>query len=262
MRAERATVAEPTPVSTAKKDATGGGAGGEAAKHTALLEVRSEMSIEVDDSQRATSLARTLEELATLNGGYVETSSSTGGDHGETHVVLRVPPAQLASVRAALSSGMKEGTALQESTTARDVTDSIADLDARLHTAREEETRLLSLLREKTGSLSDVLAVERALSDVRERIERMDTEHRLAQGRVDLATVDVWLRTHAIEQEGPLGVRIVSAARDGLATARDATIGAFMVLLRAGPTLALFGALAYGIFRVVMRVRRTRVLPS
>src|SRR6185436_4221729 len=102
--------------------------------------------------------------------------------------------ADLGAVRAALGAG---GTIARESVQTTDVTDALADLDARLRSAREEEKRLLKLLEERTGSLNDVLASERALAGVRERIEQLEAQQRVAQGRVDLATVDVWLRSKA-----------------------------------------------------------------
>jgi hypothetical protein len=113
-------------------------------------------------------------------------------------------------------------------------------VDARRTSALAEETRLLKLLDEKTGSLADVLAVERALSDVRERVERLDAEARVAKGRVDLATVTITLRP-AVAAQPALARRVAEAARDGMETARDVVVGILLLGLRAAPTLAVLG---------------------
>lgn len=228
-----------------------GGDGAKVATHAALLEVRAELSLDVEDSARAESLARSLSSLAASSGGYVELSSTSDAGDGVTHVVLRVPPTQLDAVRALLSAGKKDGSSIHESVTARDVTDAIADLGARLHSARQEETRLLALLADKTGTLADVLAVEHALAGVRERIERMDADLRLAKGRVDLATVDV--RLHAQPADGPLSGRLVLAARDGARIVQTGAIGLLLLLLRVGPSLAILGAIAFVVHQATQR---------
>jgi hypothetical protein len=217
----------------------------------AKLEVHAELSIEVESDRTAVDAARSLESLATAHGGFVELSSLHEGD-GTSHLVLRIPASEIPAVRAILASAQKDGTVLHETQTSKDVTDALADLDARLRSARQEEARLLKLLDERTGTLADVLAVERALADVRERIERLEADQRAGEGRVDLATVDVFLRAKVSPAADlSLASRVKNAASDGLITARDALTGTFLVLLRVGPTLTLFGGFAF-----VRRMRR------
>ncbi|MEO7093798.1 MAG: DUF4349 domain-containing protein, partial [Polyangiales bacterium] len=228
-------------------------------KRTAKLEVRAELSIEVESERTALDVARSLESLATAHGGFVELSSMQQVG-GEDHLVLRVPPSELPAVRAILASAQKDGTVLRETQTTKDVTDALADVDARLHSARQEESRLLKLLDERTGTLADVLAVERALADVRERVERLEADQRVGEGRVALATVDVFLRSHVSPAaDVSLASRVKNAASDGLLTARDALTGALFVLLRIGPTLALFGGFAFALWSAFRRLRRPPV---
>jgi len=56
-------------------------------------------------------------------------------------------------------------------------------LEARLANARNTERRLTELLKERTGKLSDVLAVENEHARVRGEIERMEAEKRTCQTR-------------------------------------------------------------------------------
>jgi hypothetical protein len=245
------------PAPPTSKDAT--------AAHHAALEVHDSLFVDLAANVSPSEAAHRLDALAASQGGFVEESSTQGGSassgDGETsaHVILRVPPSHLEALRALLASMRKEGTTTQETLTAKDVGDALADLDARLHAAREEETRLLRLLDDKTGTLADVLAVERALSDVRDRIERLEAEQRVSQGRVDLATVDVWLR--AASADPSIASRMTSAGRDGLRLARDATLGATMLFLRVGPTMALF-ALFVALPLLALRRRRRSSMPT
>jgi len=231
--------------------------------HHAALEVHDALSVDLAPDVSPSEAIHRLDALATSHDGFVEESSvngldDRGADETSAHVVMRVPPSQLDAVRTLLAQMRKDGTATQETLSARDVGDALADLDARLHAAREEETRLLRLLDDKTGTLADVLAVERALSDVRDRIERLEAEKRVSQGRVDLATVDVWLRAAPVEAS--IARRMSSAGRDGLRLARDATLGATVLFLRLAPTLALLGLfVAVPLFAVRRRRRATTI---
>jgi hypothetical protein len=236
-----------------------GGAAGEQGKskassnpRTARLEVRAEFEVDVGDGNRAETLATTLSDLAVAHGGWVEQASL---GQGGGHVVLRIPPTEIGAVRAALAG---QGAIGREARTTKDVTDALADLDARLRTAREEERRLLTILAEKTGTLADVLAVERALSEVRERIERHEAEQRAAEGRVELATVEVFVHARAIAADAPLGRRITLAAEEGLGTARDALVATVLGLLRVGPTFLVFGAFVAAIVVAVRRARASK----
>lgn len=223
---------------------------GTVAPRKAMLEVRLELSADVTSTDDAAKLARDLESKTTSLGGWVE-SSSIGS--GGSHLVLRVPTDQLETVRAVLAS---RGPLAHESRSAKDVTDAVMDLDARVKTAKVEEARLLELLQNKTGNLADVLAVEKALSEVRERIERMETEQRAAHARVDLAVVDVSLNLRGSLEGGPVGQRFLVAGREGLAAAREAVILTGTTALRAGPTLLLLGGLVALVLRAVRRFRR------
>ena len=73
----------------------------------------------------------------------------------------------------------------------QDITEEYTDLEARLKNKRELETRLLDILRTKTGKLSDILEVETELARVREEIEQMEGRKRFLDDRVSLSTITV-----------------------------------------------------------------------
>lgn len=115
---------------------------------------------------------------------------------------------------------------LHEQTRAVDVTEALADVDARLH--------------------DDVLAVERSLGDVRARIEQLEAEARNAHGRVDLATVDVELTVSRDALPATLPAQARVALRDGVVGARTMVSLLLLFALRAGPSLALLGPARVG----------------
>jgi hypothetical protein len=139
------------------------------------------------------------------------------------------------------------------------VTDQIVDLDARLASARATEQRLTELLRSRTGKLSDVLEVERELARVRLDIERLDAEKTNVGRRVSYATIGVTIvEERKAGLDGPLSIatRIRVAAADGLESALESVALAVLVLLRAGPSLLLWGTAVASIWLILRR--RTR----
>lgn len=163
----------------------------------------------------------------------------------ELRGTVRVPGDHMA---AALTRLRQIGQAVEDTQGSQDVTDHIVDLDARLASARATEQRLKELLQTRTGKLSDVLEVERELTRVRLDIERLDAEKTNAGRRVSYATIDVTIREErkAGLEAGPLPIstRLRIAAADGLAAAIESLAVTTLFLLRAGPTLLLWGVAA------------------
>jgi hypothetical protein len=223
----------------------------------ALLEIHASIDVDVEKPERAKAMVVELDDFARTNGGYTA-EARFGTDSGLTRLVLRVKPADLPALRKVLAG---DGQIARDTETATDVTEAIADIDARLRSARIEEARILKLLEERWGTIADVLAAERALADVRQRIERLEAEQRVAQGRVDLATVDVSLRHPAAgNADEPVGTRLAEAAKDGVWGAKAVLVGLTTASLRAGPTLLLLASIAIltllGVRRALRLARR------
>lgn len=221
----------------------------EAVARKVMLEIRVDLAMDVAAGEDAARVARAAVDRAVAAGGYAESSTI---DASGASLILRVPPAEIEGVRSVLGG---YGPLSRETRSSRDVTDAVMDLDARTKSAKVEEARLLELLEHKTGNLADVLAVEKALADVRERIERLESEQRLAHGRVDLAVVAVRLNVRGAFDGAPLGQQLVLAGREGLSAARTVGILLATTTLRALPTLLMLAAVAFGVSRIVRRVR-------
>lgn len=77
---------------------------------------------------------------------------------------------------------------------AQDVTEEYVDTEVRIANKKKLEARILTMLEERTGKLSDVLDIERELARVREEIERMEGRIRFLKDRTSLATITITCR--------------------------------------------------------------------
>jgi hypothetical protein len=244
----------PEPVGAASQAMVGGGQGGNAAPVERAMRITIETSVTVAEIDAA---ARAVRDLTAQNGGYVGEARTSGDDESRSAwFELHVPVAHLPAFRTGVA-GLGEITS--DSEKAEDVTEQRADIRARLSNARAEEKRLLELLDKHTGSLADIVAVEKEIANVRETIERMEAQERVLEGQIASATVRVHLMTrHAAARLGP-GKRIAHAIGDGMDNAGGFLVGLAVFIASAGPTLLLIAAFGYAIFRGVrFFVRRSK----
>jgi hypothetical protein len=189
-------------------------------------------------------------------GGYVAEGVLTGSDDGgSAKFTVKVPVAKLGGFRDTVAS---LGKVESDSEKAEDVTEARADVKARLHNARATEQRLLDLLANRTGSLGDVVQVEKELGVARESIERMEAEERTLEGQIAFATVNITLDTVYVAKDPSVGARLVEAAKDGVSGARGFVIGSAVVLLSAGPTMVLVGVGLYAAYRASVWMKRRK----
>lgn len=141
------------------------------------------LTIETAAVERA---AERAGDIAESMGGFVEQLSSAGGSEPpQAELTLRVPQGQFGMALARLET-LGE---VQFRTLGReDVTERFIDLAARLRSASREEESLLGLL-ERSGSVLEVVSVERELARVRAEVERLQGQLNFLERRVDLATI-------------------------------------------------------------------------
>jgi len=151
---------------------------------------------------------------------------------------------------------------LQESQSSEDVTDAHRDLAIRISNAKIEEARLGEILKERTGRLSDVLAVEQAQSRVRTEIEQMEAQELAMRNRAALSTISIEVAERyraELADNGPLptGTRLRNAVVDGARTALESLVAVSLALLGAAPTLLIWAVILFLPARwVVRRIRR------
>jgi len=185
--------------------------------------------------------------------GELKVGSATGTGRSLT-ATLRIPADQL---DATLIEMKTLGRVESESQNGEDVTSQYVDLEARLANARNTEHRLTELLQERTGKLSDVLAVENEHARVRGEIEQMEAERKNMSNQITFATLNV---TIAEDYKAQLQVvppstwtRLSNAAVQGYKSMVDGMVGLALFLLENIPSLLFWLALLFLPARLVWK---------
>ena len=184
-----------------------------------------------------------IERAAQRMGGFIGQMEAQGAPGSQRRVTatLRIPAARLDETIAALR---RLGQVVGETQDGEDVTQQSADLDTRLENARVSEKRLRDILAQRTGKLSDVLAVEREIARVRGEIEGMEAERRSLDRRVTYATVSVTLTEDRKSEVnlGPVPVsrRLRNAVVEGWTNAINSGVDVLLFIASVGPTLVLW----------------------
>jgi hypothetical protein len=204
--------------------------------------------------------ARTgLDEILKRHRGYVgELNVNTPAGVGRTlTATLRVPADQLDATLAELR---KLGRVEAESQSGQEVTAQYVDLEARLSNARNTERRLTELLRQQSGKLSDVLAVETELSRVRGEIESMESQRKNLANQVDFATLSATVNEDYKAQLQVMppstSTQFRNAAVDGYKSMVDGIVGVAVFLFSYGPSLLFWALLLFFPVRSLWRKLR------
>jgi Domain of unknown function (DUF4349) len=154
---------------------------------TAMIIRTGYVTVQVDSLDAAVARVRAV---AARVGGYVANTSFSGGDKQikSATVEIKVPAARFDE---ALTGMRPIGKVEAENVQAQDVGEEFVDVTARVANAHRLEQRLVELLANRTGKLSDVLAVERELARVREEIERYEGRLRYLRARTAMSTLAV-----------------------------------------------------------------------
>lgn len=209
---------------------------------------RGRLELEVKSVDQA---LKRIEPLATEYKALLSDASIIQDDGGyrRASLTLRVPTDRF---RDALDALKELGTTRQETISTDDVTKSYVDIETRLAVMHETEGRLRSLLATRTGTLADVLAVERELGRIRGEIEGLEGQRRYYDQLIALSTIDIAMyEPEAMLRPGALAP-IRSAFRESLGLFASSLSALIRIVVLVVPW-ALVGAL---IWIVVRRVRR------
>jgi hypothetical protein len=123
------------------------------------------------------------------------------------------------------------------------------DLQARLANAKHMEQRLTDILRQRTGKLSDVLAIEIQIGRVRGEIERMQAEKKELAKQVQFATLNATVKE---DYKAPMQMaspstshRFHNAAVDGYRSVVEGLVDVVLFLLSSGPSLLIWAAILF-----------------
>ncbi len=202
--------------------------------------------------------ARTgIESIVRDSKGYIDsmTVQTNPGIPKSLSAVVRIPADRL---DASLVSLRKLGQPRQESQNSTDISGQYVDLVARLNNSRNTEQRLLTLLRERTGNLKDIVAAEGELSRVREQIEQMEAQRKSLDNKVQYASVQVEVSEEYHAELQPsvpaTGARFHNAAVEGLDSAAETVMGMALAGLSYGPAALIWLAVAASIALAAKRM--------
>jgi hypothetical protein len=216
--------------------------------HTARLRVRAG---DVEDA------AAKAKELATSAGGYVEQESSSS-DPARSQITLKIPSDRYSGVLDQLSTQL--GTKLSLSQEAEDVTGEVADVDARVRSAKATLESFRKLLG-RADSVGEVIQVEQEIARREADLGALQARQNSLKHRTQYATVTVTLvaETAAPEKDDERG-GFIGGLQDGWG-AFTAFIGGIATALGwLLPFLVL--AAAIGGPLVALRRRRGRARPD
>jgi anti-sigma factor RsiW len=187
-----------------------------------------------------------LDAIVERHHGYAAqlTSNSEQNAARSLQASLRIPTSDLA---AAITELKSLGAVQNETQSGEEVTQQHADLEARLKNSRETEHRLQAILEQRTGRVSDVLAVEQEIARVRGEIELMEAELASLGHRVAFATLDVTIsEEYKAQMRSPISgtwTQLQNAVVKGLREAGETILGLAIFLLERGPSFLVWLAL-------------------
>jgi uncharacterized protein DUF4349 len=187
------------------------------------------------------------------------TVSGYRGSPRSLNATFRVPAGELDSTLAELRNLGQVG---EESQNGEEVSAQYADLQARLSNARATESRLVQILGQRTGKVSEVLEVERETARVRGEIERMEAQRKLVENQVRLAGLRIEIREEykvPLAVADALGTRFRNAAVEGYRTLADAAVGLALLLLSWGPVTIFWAAVLISPLWLLWRRLRKRL---
>lgn len=188
--------------------AVGGGIGAQNIPARKIIQNHN-LDVAVEDLEVA---EKRLMDLVVTSGGYISRSElgSNPGAKRQGSWTLRVPGNKASDIAAKI---VALGEPIRQSSDARDVSEEYYDLEARIKNKKIEEERLIQHLKDSTGKLIDILAVEKELTRVRGEIEQAQGRLNMLANLTSLATIQVSLVEHKNYKPEPAPTFWTKAAR-------------------------------------------------
>lgn len=133
-----------------------------------------------------------VSEFVAKEKGYVVSSYiSKNQDKPYGTVVVRVPAATFDNAFAVVRA---LGEVQSENVNGQDITEEFVDLESQVRNLRATETQLLELMR-RSGTVGDILNVQRELTNVRSQIERLEGRMKYLKESAAMSTLSVHFST-------------------------------------------------------------------
>ncbi len=210
--------------------------------------------VTVETTDFVGSLAK-IEELLASCGGWVESSSVNGANfyqksrgYGGTRsasYILRIPSDRFDELMSSLSS---LGNVPYTHTYTENVTSQYYDTEAHMKAYQTQEDRLLEMM-EKAETVEDIVILEDRLTELRWRIESLQStlknwDRRVSYSSVSLSLQEVQEYTPEAETRLSYGQRLWRSLKDGLRGVAEFFEELLIWFVGALPTLAILAVLA------------------
>ena len=140
-----------------------------------------------------------------------------------------------------------------------DVTLNYVSTESRMKALQTEEARLLELM-EQAQTMSDLLEIERRLTDVRYELESTTSRLRTYDNQINYATIHLDIsevQEYTPVEDPTLWERIRDGFKDSLEGLRDSLQDLLVFLITASPFLLVYGAIAAAIIVLIRKIRRS-----
>ena len=204
-----------------------------------------------------------IQSLSAELGGYVQDSSVSGkgvqeqGSLRSASYVLRIPQGKLDQFK---NSAGNIGNVLNFTSSSENVSEKYFDTEARLKSLRTQQERLLALLK-KSGSLTDVIALEKALADVNYQIEQFTGTLRQYDSLIGFSTVSIQLNevvkpTEVENIPVTLGDKIVRQFKDSMRSLGNFGEGLLVFLIGGAPIILLLALIAAAVIFIIRKRKK------
>lgn len=184
--------------------------------------------------------------------------NSYGDDAVSGYLNLRAEPKWLETFRGSVASGVEKsgGELTSNSVSTEDLTQYVIDVSARLEAKKALRDRIRNLLETREGTLSDVLAAERALGEVQGEIDSMTGSLEAAKARVAMSALSISYSSDpetSVSMWKPLSEAFSSFGRTSMRSLADA-----VNFVARGWPFFILGLIALAIVRFWLRGRRKK----
>ena len=210
-------------------------------------------------TQKYDALAESVRKRVSELGGYIESSNEYSGrnDKRSSYLVARIPADKLDEF---LDTALTEGTVVNRSENAEDITLTYSDVKTRVETLKVEQERLLELLG-KAEDVESIIAIESRLSEISYEIENNASRLKIYDNKVSYSTVSIDIQEvdlTADTVEASLWDKIASGIEQNFIDVTAFFGGLLFALVINIPALIVLAVIIALIVLIVKKIRKRR----
>ena len=173
--------------------------------------------------------------------------------------VIRIPADQLDSFESIISDSC---TVTDKSENVEDITDTYNETESELESLRQEMDSLNAMLT-KAETVTDTIAIQDRISDVRSRIGTLEAQMKTYDAQISYSRVSVYLSEDSIAKTDSqtVGERISHGFRSTIKLLGDFFVALFVFVISASPILAILAAIIVLILCLSRRSARKKKKP-